>query len=173
VQPITQAQRRTRLAKARGAEEDVERDGRAERDHRDDDLLVGDEGAEDLDGRLGEEVRGGEGRGPVDDGEDRLDDQHDADRRDDPPGERPAGHSPGHELEPEAENSPESEHRDQRGDRPRQPQVHVEVVEGVSGDRGERALREVEDPRRLVREDQTDSGQPVDRAGDDPDDDER
>jgi hypothetical protein len=84
--------------------------------------------------------------------------KHDADRRDDPPGERPAGHPPGHDLEPEAEDGPEDEHRDQRGHRPRQSHVHVEVVEGVSGDGGERALREVEDPRRLVREDQADTG---------------
>ena len=57
--------------------------------------------------------------------------------------------------------------------RPGDALLHVQPVEDVRRHRGDRAVREVEDARRLVREHEPGAREAVDRAGGEADDDER
>ena len=80
---------------------------------------------------------------------------------------------PREELESEPLDGREHEEAQCRGIRPWHPVLGVEEIEDEDGHGGDGPVGEVEDPRRLVRQHQTDAGQAVDGSGSDTDHDER
>src|SRR5688572_12922422 len=76
-------------------------------------------------------------------------------------------------LQPHAENHPEPDDADERGDGPWPAQFVPELEEEVGAGRGDSSVSEVEDTACAVREHQADARQPVHGSGSDPDDDER
>ncbi len=193
MEPMIQAERRTREglspviasrsglsttaahgdAEPRPAEEDVEGDRREQRDQDDDQLVPPDVDVEHLE-RVGVEEAGERVADvPVPEVADPDDDEDQADRRDDLDRRAHRGQRPRHALEDQTLDRRHHEQADEGGPWPRHVVLDVEEVEDEDRERRERAISEVEDPGGLVRQDQPDAGQAVDRADRDPDDHER
>ena len=162
-----------RDAEADVAKEVVERARAEQGDREHDHLAPGDEHATELERLLRQVLLEHQVLLPVPERPTPQDDQQDADRRDDlHRGALPLDRAR-QQLEQQPLDRGQHADRQQRRDRPRQAVRRVQPVEDEHADRGHRAVREVEDPRRLVGEDQPGAGQAVHRSADESDDQER
>src|SRR5581483_1955517 len=149
---------------------ETDRAGRGHDDH--DHLLDADPNAEEREGAGGQEGSDEPALGSVESRRQALDDEepergHDLQRGADPV------QGGGEPLQRQAEDGGDHHHADQQGDRPGEPSLMVELVEGEGPDRGQRAMGEVEDARRPVGQHEAGGRQSVDGAGRQPHDDVR
>jgi hypothetical protein len=162
-----------RNAEPRVPKEQVEHDRRADTDRHDDQLVVTDLRLEQRHGLGGEKCGKWIRVGRVPERADRDHDEHQPDRRHDLRRSLKRGKPPGKELQTHTEDGSEDSEAQHGCDAPWHAVLHVQEVEDEDRQGRDRAVREIEDSRRLVRQHETHAGKAVDRARSQPDDDVR
>ena len=156
-----------------GAAQDQRQPGAGDdADHHQDHLVPADVDARHLERLGGQELRQRDDGRAVDDRGQPEEHQQQPDGGDDPEGGGGAGQPAADQLQGHAHRWAEQEHAHRHGQGPRHSVLVVQLVEEVGTGRGDGAVGEVEDARRPVGQHQPDTGQAVDGAGGEADDDE-